>query len=226
MRKKIIYILFLGLTCNYGFPQSGFRIGYNYGFFKPSRNFQNLVFQFNQTHPDRQRDVQFPNIAGGLILGWGFGQEFGMEFTWNNLHATSKTDYVENGVESVAKIKYRLNSFDMGVFFPISDEHRVGFSFDFSKYGIYSINCPADSLDDAKYENVFSKSKMNFGTSIFLNFHFPLSDFFALDIRPKYQFFFFPMELDKEVGLVDDHYLFRHNNFSVSATFLIGKGGN
>ncbi|PKP21904.1 MAG: hypothetical protein CVU05_05795 [Bacteroidetes bacterium HGW-Bacteroidetes-21] len=226
MKKVAIILISLLSFVSLLEAQSGFRFGYGYGYFSPARNFQNIVFEFNRTHESKQRELQFPNIAGGVTLGWGFGEEFGLEFIWTNRHAISKTDFVENGVNSVAKIKYRLNSFNTGVFFPIGDEHRMGFSMDFAKYGVYKINCASDSLSSAKYENMFLGSKMNFGATVFVNFHFPFSDGFSFNLRPQYQLFFLPMELELENGLVTTDYLFKNSNFSIAATFLIGRGGN
>lgn len=216
MKKSLLWtcciLLATGLSA-----QFGYRIGYNTSYFPPMRNLQIPVYEFNRTYDGK---LNVPRFADGLMLGIDYGIQGGFEFLWMNKGVNSRSKYTVAGTDSIAQIKYRYNSFGIGAFFPISEEHRIGANFDFGNISIQKRRGPSSGMDTT-WSNMYDNSN-TFGLNIYVNFCFILSDGASFHIRPHYQFVW-PIGMPEFGG---EDYYFKFHNIGVSASFLFGKGGN
>lgn len=198
----------------------GFKIGYNVSRFPPMRNLEIPAYNFNLDHPDAKSKLKVPQLADGWTFAWCIGDYGGMEIMWSNKSVTSSSRYTAGGIDSIAAIKYRYNSWSFGAFFPISEDHRIGMTLDIGNVSIMKKKGPTDS-DSLEFTNFFSK-EMTLGSTIYLSFSFPMTDGLSLSIRPYYQLVWL---ISKPEYNGNDYY-FNFNNIGVSASILIGKGGN
>lgn len=221
MKRIGLFVLLLSWSA-FAVGQAGFKVGYNVGRFPNFPALQSVAWKFNYTR-DLDKGLKVPRNGDGLMIAWGFGTHGAFELSWTNRGAVDKLNYNVNGVDSVVKLKYRLNSFGMAGLFPISDNHRLGFSCDFGKFSVLKYR-DAASNDTAEWVPLYTdKGALVLGFTLFLDFALlPPDEGFSLHLRPHVQFNWIPMPLEYN----DNDYFYRVNNFGFALYAKFGKGGH
>lgn len=209
----------MGVLCSQVlFAQMGYRIGYNACMFGENRNLQIPVYEFNRTHPDIDSKLEVPLMGRGIAMGVDIGTHGGIEILYTGKRARSVVNYQISGIDSVAELRFVVNSWGFGAFFPVAEDHFFGVNFDMGNLKIQKKRCPADSV---VVENMFEK-EMVLGFTTYFNLHLALSDGFSFNIRPQYQLIW-PISYP---SFDSNDYYIKLNNAGISVTILIGKGGN
>lgn len=223
MRIKKLFLLTLLFISVSASAQVGFGVGYTGGtFVKGLRNLEVLTYEFNEAHPDYTNQFRWRNTFHGPNLKvHGESDDWGYEFMWSMKHSKADAEGADSPTDTVKRhqLKVKLNTLNSGIFWKLSDELRVGISYDMGMFKVLKRIGPADDFGDADWEKLYDK-KGRFGNWFTLFIDLKLGGDAAVVIRPYYQAAVLPIDFSYTTSWISStNYVFRTSNAGIS---LIG----
>lgn len=198
MKKLVSLTTGLLLFCLLASAQNHtyFAVGYTLGKAKfDSLNY--IIDRYNETRNflDKEMDnITFPN--GFAISFGGGGNHILYDFTWSGKHRTVSAQGVDGtGVLVQRDLKFRWNTFNMGLGFVAGGNSKIGagFSFDAGSAKIFTRVGPADEVGSMDYTRV--EKELLLGGSVFLHFLLGGGQGPGLIVKPYYQFPYWRVDL-------------------------------
>jgi hypothetical protein len=195
MRIKYFFLLIFVSTIMVEFSASaqlsvGASFGYNINrFFRPLRNLEIPIHQFNTDNPQFEQQYKLPVIGQGFYASFNFGgPRGGMDFIYKNNHGISEAKGIPAGDTRVfiKRLKYRTNIFGFGPYFNIGrrGNFKFGMIMDFGTFGVFKKSAPENEFKQKDYEKFYTKSAFVMGGTFYLKYSIKIYGPIHIAVQP------------------------------------------